>query len=82
MLKSFKQFMINVKSEYNSLSFDVKSYFVAFVVCVLIFISYIANIVKVATGFTGFDELSGLMMIRIIGIVVAPIGVVMGCVPS
>lgn len=54
----------------------------AVLVVFLMFVSYIVNIVKIVGGFSGFGEMSGEMLIRLVGIVLLPVGVVMGCVPG
>lgn len=43
---------------------------------------WISNIVRITTGWIGFDDITITMILRLIGVVMAPLGIVMGFIPN
>lgn len=64
------------------MSFDFKAGLTVIVLFIICLYGYIANIVWLATGFEGLSDFSGFMILRVFGLVLVPIGIVMGFIPN
>lgn len=43
---------------------------------------YVMNIIRLVSDWVGVDELSIIIVLRLIGIIAAPLGVIMGYIPG